>query len=337
MAFLPQHIVDELEGNDGSTSVTEVLRGDDIFTGEAKDYPRTWNGLVGQRQVKEELQVKILAAKKSGRRLEHILLEAGEGGVGKTTVAYMVAHHMGVGILPTAAPLAPEEFFRLARQLDDGDVLFVDEVHRQVDGGQNKADWLLTWMLGGGVKTAFGMKKTPDITLIAATTAAGKLPSTVLSRFMTTPQFEPYTELQAADIVGSNAERIGVPLEEEYWPAVARAADRNPRVSRKILMQIRDLYEVAPDTHPNLDRALAYSGVSEDGLSRTARHMLCVLAVKPKHTASIDTIGKELGEPGSLRHPEQQLLQHGLIQIVGQGRQLTDRGVRRATEEVRRG
>jgi len=341
MVFLSQALAeraDAIMNGDDVPGGADIRRGEDIFTGEAADYPRDWAGFIGQRRAKEELRVKIIEAQVTGNRLEHILLEAGEGGVGKTTLAHMIPYMLGVALVVTAAPIGPDEFYELVKDLDDRDCVFVDEVHLIVKGGQNKADWLLPWMLGGKIKTSMGLKSTPDVTLIAATTEAGKLPETLHGRFMTTPELEGYDLTTEAPLIVRNmATRLSVELDEQWWMPVARAADSNPRAIRKILTQVRALSRVpeTAETHPNLERALAYAGRSADGLTKTAWNMLMVLALKSNRRASIATIGQELGEPGTLRHHEKLLLQRGLVEIHGQGRFLTDAGLQRVREDVK--
>lgn len=335
MGFLSQEIVDELEGR--STEKCPVLRGEEIFTGEAADYPREWKGFVGQDPAKEQLYVKVTAALQLHRPMDHTLLESGWHGIGKTTLAYILAYQLGAGLVTTTgAGLTADSFYPLVAPLRDGDAIFVDEVHLAVEGGRNKTDWLLPWMLGNGVKTSTGVKQTPNVTLIAATTEVGKLPLTLLSRFVNRPPLGPYTPTQGALIAGDNARRMGVEVAQEHWASIATAADQNPRGMRNILAHIRDLRAVAPDSHPNLDKALEYAGVSADGLSLNARNFMAVLSVEKNRTASIETIRARLGEPGPLRHEEQVLLQRRYIEISGQGRRLTDAGERRIREEYAR-
>jgi len=341
MGFLPQHTRDAIDAMATGKAPERVTprRGEAIFTGEASDYPRAWTDLIGQSAAKEQLSVKIASAIARETRLDHTALLAGEHGIGKTTIAHMLAYHMGVGLITTTGKgLTAEEFRTLVMSCEDHDIVFVDEFHMLFAGGKNKGDWLLPWMLGGGLKTMRGVEKTPDVTLVVATTDAGKAPETLLSRFMSTPDLEPYSAAEGAQLAGNLASRMDVDLAPDYWDEVARAADRNPRAIRKILSQVRDLQHAWPETHPNLPKALEYAGRAEDGLTTLARNMLIVLASKPKHTLSAESLAGELGEPGPLRYHEQVLQRRGLIEISGQGRTLTSDGVRRAFaafEEVR--
>lgn len=336
MGWLPQEIVDEVEeyrANGRVASKREPLRGEAIFTGEATDYPRTFRDFVGQEAAKEQLTVKIASAVAREARLDHTLFAAGEHGIGKTTLAHLVAYQMGVGLVVTAGKgLTADEFRTLATSCQDRDIVFVDEFHMMFEGNKTKADWLLPWMLGGGLKTSRGVQQTPNITLMAATTDPGKAPETLLSRFVNTPEFEAYTPAEGASLVGNLANRLDVDLGPDPWDDVARAASNNPRMVRKILMHVRDLSHAWPETHPNLERAFTYAGVTPDGLTTLARNMLIVLMTKPKHTLGLDSLAAVLGEPGSMRYHEQLLLRRGLIEIVSQGRRLTEPGARRARQ-----
>ena len=174
----------------------------------------------------------------------------------------------------------------------------------------------------------------PNVTIIGATTDAGKLPVTILSRFMMQPSIERYTPEEAAAIGGQLATRMDVNVPDEALPDVARAADGNPRVIRQILTAIRDLGFAYPDSHPNLEKAFKWSGVSADGLSQICRDMLLLLYGAKDYTSSLDSLRGQLGEPGPLGHHEQVLLQRALLTITGRGRQLTDAGIVRAREEA---
>jgi Holliday junction resolvasome RuvABC ATP-dependent DNA helicase subunit len=188
-------------------------------------------------------------------------------------------------------------------------------------------------MLEGKLYTKRGAETVPDVTLIAATTDAGKLPETLLSRFMVQPTIVPYTPAEAAAIAQNLADRMGVRLSAPgHAERIAQAADSNPRSMRRILTAVRDLQH-AYGEGSHLERAFEYAGVSEDGLTQIARDMLLVLLTNPDYTASIEYINATLGEPGPLKHHEKQLLQRGLVTITGRGRSLTTSGLTRAKAE----
>lgn len=325
---IPQTIIDQLLASNGEA--VGPKRGTEIFAGT--DYPRSWSGFIGQGEAVEQLQVQVRSARARGSRIEHTLLASGLHGVGKTTLAMLMAFEADVGLLQTTGPLSVAEGRRLIESMQDGDILFIDEIHLM--GGKDKADWLLPFMTDGMLLTDRGALQMPDVTLLGATTDVGKLPLTLITRFMVQPTLYAYTDQEAAHIARSLSERMAIPIPPETAAPIAKAADGNPRAMRRILTAIRDLAHAYPNTHPNLDKALQWAGVSSDGLTMLSREMLVLLLQAKDHTASIDSLRAQLGEPGPLRHHEQQLLQRGLVTITGRGRQLTDAGVRRARTAV---
>src|SRR5262249_22065450 len=153
--------------------------------------------------------------------------------------------------------------------------------------------------------------------LVGATTDVGKLPATLIGRFMCQPTIGRYTPDEAAAICRQLSARMGVPVPDGALPHIARAADSNPRTMRQILTAGRDLGFAYPDSHPNLEKAFTWSGVSADGLSQTARDMLLILYGARDYTSSIDSLRAQLGEPGPLHHHEQALLQRALLTVTG--------------------
>lgn len=330
---LPQVILNELFGAEGEIEGVAPKRGEEIF--EGTDYPREWVDFIGQTDAKEQLQVQVASAAARGTRIEHTLLASGLHGVGKTTLACLMAYSAGVGLVQTTGPLSVTKAQAMMESMENNDILFIDEAHLLVGGSKNQADWLLPFMTEGVLYTPQGAKKMPNIAIVAATTDAGKLPQTLLSRFMCTPTLVAYTPGEGAWIAEKLAERMGVEnLAYDHLDAISLAADNNPRVMRKILTQIRNLGYANADTFPNLDKAFAWAGVSRDGLTSTARDILVVLLASKDYTASIESIRAHLGEPGPLHHHEQQLLQRGFVTVTGRGRTLNETGVQRAREEV---
>lgn len=311
----------------GGAGPVKPKRGEEIFAGT--DYPREWSGFVGQTEAKEQLMVQVASAQARGARLEHTLLASGVHGIGKSTMATLLAAQAEVGFVQTSGPLDIDKARRLILAMEDRDILFIDEVHTMVAGGKAKAEWLLPFMTEGRLYTDSGAIECPDVTIVGATTDAGKLPATILSRFMVKPKLVPYTTEEAARIAENLALRMNVELHPEQAPLVARAASANPRDMRSILTAIRDLQFAFPDQPVDLDKAFSWAGFSRDGLTEISREMLLVLSQQPNRTLAIDTLSSLLGEPGPLKHHEQALLQRGFITITGRGRQLTDTGMAR--------
>ncbi|GAB3863566.1 Holliday junction branch migration DNA helicase RuvB [Nocardioides maradonensis] len=308
-------------------------RGEEIF--EGTDYPHDWDGFIGQEKAKEQLMVTAASAKARKARMEHTLIASGIAGVGKSTLATLLAFQAEVGLVRTTGPLTLEDARRLMMSMEDRDVLFIDEIHLLVNGNKNRADWLLPFMTEGKLYTKAGSERMPNITVVGATTDVGKLPETLISRFMIQPTIHPYSAEEGTLIAENLAGRMGVGgLDTGHLEIVAGASDNNPRVMRQILTQVRDLAYAYPDTFPNLDKALEWAGVSKDGLTLIAREILMLLRAATNNTQSIDSLRANLGEPGPIRHHEQQLLRRNLIEVTGQGRRLTDLGRRRASHEL---
>jgi Holliday junction DNA helicase RuvB len=314
-----------------AASAVQVKRGDEIF--EGTDYPRTWDGFIGQEQAVEHLRTTVASAKHRGAKLDHILLASGQPGIGKTTLAMIIAAEMGVGLVSVSGAMTNVDFQRAISMCESGDIIFWDEFHLAVAGNRNRADWLLPFMTDGVLLTKQGRIPVPDVTLIAATTDVGKLPQTVITRFMVQPRLAAYTEAEAIVICRALAARMKIRLSGSQSAAdkIARAANNNPRVMRQILVCIRDLAALGP---VDLDKAFEWAGVSADGLSREALDIMVILLGSPSYTASLETIQGTLSEPGPLRHVEAVLLQRGYLTISGRGRTLTEDGIERAKEAL---
>lgn len=334
MALSPSYIEQLLAAAKEDLQAHGPRRGEEIF--EGTDYPRTWEGFIGQQSAKEQLRVAAASARARSARMDHTLLASGLHGIGKSTLATLLAYQAGVGLVRATGPMAQAEARQLMVAMDDRDVLFIDEVHMLVAGNKNKADWLLPFMTEGVLYTPLGAERMPEVTIVAATTDVGKLPQTLISRFMIQPTLVPYTDAEGRLIATNLATRMQLDgLDDAKFSAIARASDNNPRVMRQILTQVRDLAFAYPDTVPNLEKALEWAGVSEDGLTKISREILLLLRAASNFTSSSDSLKAMLGEPGPIHHHEQQLLRRGLIEITGRGRRLTDAGALRAREEIR--
>ena len=278
-----------------------------------------------------QLRTAVQSAVMREDRLDHVLLASGAHGIGKTTLAQIVAAQMGTGMVAVSGPLTIDEARLVMRDMRDGDILFWDEFHLAVAGNRNRADWLLPMLTDHVLLSKNGPEPMPDITVIAATTDVGKLPQTIISRFMLRPILEYYTDEEGAQIAGNLAGRMRVRVSDVILPKIARAADNNPRDMRMVLTAIRDL-AVTSDGVVKFQTALKWAGLTKDGLTRLAQDVMLVLLDSNDYTASLETIQAALGEPGPLRHTEQALIQKGYLTITSRGRKLTERGLGRALE-----
>lgn len=309
-----------------------MKRGRDIFDGEE---PHTLESFVGQQVAVHQLMTAINAALRRGARLDHVLLASGVQGIGKTTLAKVIAYEIDAGLVSVSGSLTAGDVEQLLRQMDDRDVLFWDEVHLAVQGGRTKADFMLPLLSDGVLLTPRGRVEVPDVTVVAATTDVGRLPLTLTSRFMLRPTLEYYSTSEAALIGLDMAERVGVEVSDKLMLDVALAANCNPREMRAILTGLRDVVVAKGADHAtdeDLDIVLRWLGLTRDGLSRNAQDMLLLLLHSHNFTASMETVRQALHEPGPLRHIEQQLVQKGYVVITGRGRALTEAGIDRASQ-----
>jgi holliday junction DNA helicase RuvB len=315
-------------GPGGASPVPKV--GEFIFAGT--DYPKTYDGFIGQIDAVAQLRTAVKSAKIRKATLGHILLASGVKGIGKTTLAQIIAYDMGTGFVEVSGSLNGDEFLRLIGNMTDGDILFWDEFHLAVQGNRTKADWLLPMLVDHKISTKRGYIDIPDITIVAATTEVGKLNETITSRFSIKPKLEYYTAAEAIQITIKMAERVKVRIaNEETLKTIAEAANGNPRDIRSILEQVRDIATTEAGK-VNLDKALRWAGLTRDGLSRDQQGYLICLLSQPDFTAGEATLRAVLGEPGPMRHIENPLIQKGLVVTTARGRTLTDSGSIRAKE-----
>jgi holliday junction DNA helicase RuvB len=323
---LDQKLVDRLNSGKLSPTAPAPKYGDEIFAGT--DYPKTFDSFVGQAGAVEQLQVSIKSARARGARLDHTLLASGAHGIGKTTLAQIVAYQMGAGFVAVSGALTVDDARAIMTGMQDGDILFWDEFHLAVAGNRNRADWLLPFLTDRELLTKRGAEQMPDITVLAATTDAGRLPQTILSRFMIRPRLAYYSVEEGALIAANLAERMRVKVKgKSVMERISRASNANPREMRMILTAVRDLATLGP---VDLNKAFEWAGLTYDGLTSECQEILLVLLGSAGHTASLETIQAALGEPGPLRYHEQSLIQKGYLVVTGRGRLLTDEGVDRA-------
>jgi len=299
-------------------------------------YPQSWDDYVGQAQAKSRLQDQIARARERNEQVRHILIADNEPGVGKTALAVLVAREIGGRCFTISGSPTKNEVLQLLSSMRDGDVLFVDEIHRLVIGGKGKAEWLLHLLQDGVVLGPTGIVKRLKITVMGATTDVSRLPPTVTDRFGPPIELERYTEDEAGWIAIRHAQRIFPPLplpDIEDMELFILAADLNPR-------RIKQLLDMAVDAHYGPDgydplRVLDRAGMTPDGLNRTGQRYLVLLhqALGPMGESQIRNLLME----ASLSYVERRLADKGYITFTRSGRTLTDVGRERAADLIKNG
>ncbi len=292
------------------------------------DYP-------GQERVKEELSIYIAAAKKRGEPLDHVLLY-GPPGLGKTTLAHIIAHEMGVNLRITSGPAISHQgdLAAILTQLSEGDVLFVDEIHRLnrlVEETLYPAmeDFALDIILGKGPAARTLRLDLPRFTLIGATTRYGALTSPLRDRFGVVLQLQFYTEEELTRILMRAARILNVPLDPGGAREIARRSRGTPRVANRLLRRLRDYAQVRADgviTRDVADAGLRMMGVDAMGLD-TVDHkvLLTIIHHYGGGPVGLDTIAAATSEePETIEDVyEPYLMQIGLLQRTPRGRVAT--------------
>lgn len=300
-------------------------------------YPDSWDGFIGQTQAKRMLKVAAASARKRNKPCEHVLLKGGTPGIGKTTLGLLMSAELGKHLRLVSGKVTVQQARFLLSEMEDGDVLLWDEIHMAVVGGKSNAEWLLPFLEQGVIIGPHGPEDTPNITVIGATTDAGRLPEAILSRFTKQPDLVEYSDIEAEFISTNMAQSIfGLALP---WPgsdvheAIARAANRNPRMIRTILVNLRDL-AIAEDMKPedgdyDLTEVFEWIGLTEDGLTKQAQEYLLALKQTFGGKAGATAMKERLREPGGLAYTERLLMDKGYIVMGTGGRNMTGAGIKR--------
>lgn len=300
--------------------------------------PQSWDAFIGQDRVKVQLRIHIDSALKRGKALDHVLLASGMPGVGKTTLAHLVAKEMGAYLMKLVPPFHKDTLVEAATELGDGGVLFIDEIHKMADNGPQMAELLLHALEEGRMYTNDGAKDLADITIIGATTDAGKLPETILDRFVIKPHFEAYTVWDLSLITAQFAGRYGAPIDDEVIVSIAAACRGVPRVARELVMAGRDL-SIHYGRSCTSRELFEFKQMDPDGTTVAHRHYLLALyrnfGRKSVHgveyIAGESSLRKVLRETkGGLENLERFLLEQGLIDQTPSGRRLTAEGIEKA-------
>ncbi len=294
--------------------------------------PTGFDGFLGQDAVKENLKVSVRAARTRGEALDHVLL-SGPPGLGKTTLANIIANEMGGRLVVVNAPAVKTkgELAALLTGLQRGDVLFLDEIHSL---NPKIEEVLYPAMEDGELQMVAGNRaiRIPleSFTLIGATTRAGMLQQPLRDRFGINAEMQLYTDQQLASIVVSAAEKLGVGISAEGAAELSRRSRGTPRVALRLLRRVRDFAQAGGSESIGgsvVDYACQKLGVDTHGLDVTARRYLKVLCDRPTPTA-LKTATSLLGEtPDVVENVvEPALLRLGFVEITPKGRVATVRG-----------
>ena len=298
--------------------------------------PQLLEDYIGQAKAKEMLKIYIEAAKARGEALDHLLFY-GPPGLGKTTLAGIIANEMNVNMKITSGPAIekPGEMAAILNNLQEGDVLFVDEIHRlnrQVEEVLYPAmeDYAIDFMIGKGASARSIRLDLPKFTLVGATTRAGMLTAPLRDRFGVVTRMEYYTVEELKMIILRSAKVLEVGIDENGAYAMARRSRGTPRLANRLLKRVRDFAQVKYDgyiTEEVADYALDLLDVDKEGLDQTDRGILLAMIGKiGGGPVGLETLAASIGEdPGTIEVVyEPYLLKNGFIQRTPRGRVVTD-------------
>ena len=268
--------------------------------------PKTLNEYIGQEKVKENLRIFIDAAKGRGEPLDHVLLY-GPPGLGKTTLSAIIAHEMGVNIRITSGPAIekPGDLAALLTNLTDGDVLFIDEIHRLSRAIEEVLypaleDCALDIIIGKGPSAQSIRIDLPKFTLVGATTRAGQLTSPLRDRFGMVMRLEMYTHDELCDIIMRSSTVLGIACERDGAMELARRSRGTPRIANRLLKRVRDFAEVIGDGRITSDIAkIALDRLEIDslGLDTLDKRMLeMIIKGYNGGPVGLETLASAIGE-----------------------------------------
>ncbi|HIS79841.1 MAG TPA: Holliday junction branch migration DNA helicase RuvB [Candidatus Scatomonas merdavium] len=309
---------------------TEITEEDRRIEGGLR--PQTLDDYIGQEKAKKNLRIYIEAAKQRGDSLDHVLFY-GPPGLGKTTLAGIIANEMGVHMKVTSGPAIekPGEMAAILNNLQEGDVLFVDEIHRlnrQVEEVLYPAmeDFAIDIMIGKGSSARSIRLELPRFTLVGATTRAGLLTAPLRDRFGVIHHLEFYTDRELQQIILHSAAILGVEIEPEGAMELARRSRGTPRLANRLLKRVRDFAQVQYDgkiTKEVASLALDLLEVDRYGLDQTDRLLLSTVIEKfGGGPVGLDTLAAAIGEDsGTIEDVyEPYLIKNGFLNRTPRGR-----------------
>lgn len=303
--------------------------------------PSLFSEFTGQAKVKERLEITVAAAKGRSEPIDHVLL-SGPPGLGKTTLANIIAKAMGASLKSTSGPTIEKagDLAGLLTNLEEGDVLFIDEIHRLQKTIEEylypaMEDFKLDIIIDQGPNARSVRLNLPRFTLIGATTRSGLLTSPLLTRFPIRERLDYYQADQLQHIVLRSARLLGIEIEEQGAHEIARRSRGTPRIANNLLRRVRDYAQVRHEgrvTAPIADQALAMLEIDQNGLDEMDKRILETIIVKfGGGPVGISSLAVAVGEePDTIEEVyEPYLIMEGYLKRTSQGRVATELSYRK--------